>query len=100
MEEDTEIIDLKRVRFPRADADLLRSIKKSGTSKNQTYAPLVRLYVRMGLTLHRYKIYTVEHLEETLKRLSSQEYDTLKEELYVRLFRDLQLSTRKSRRKT
>jgi hypothetical protein len=70
MAEDKKTIDLKKVVFPKGDADLLESLKKSGMSEHNTYASLVRLYVRMGLTLHRQGIHTVEQLEEKLKHPS------------------------------
>jgi hypothetical protein len=81
-DENTRTIDLKKIRFDKADADLLESIKKSGTSEHKSYASLVRLYVRMGLTLRRQKIYTVEQLEVRLaqaaQQASPQQLDELK----------------------
>lgn len=68
MSHDTEIIDLKRVRFPKNSAMLLRSIKNSGASSHETFASLVRLYVLMGLRLHKAGIQTMGQLEMLLER--------------------------------
>ena len=69
------IIDLKKVRFQKDTAALLRAIKDSGSSKHDTFAPLVRLYVLMGLSLHKHGIHTVEQLEAMLKRASEPELE-------------------------
>lgn len=77
----TRTIDLKKIRFDIEDADLLESLKQSGTSERKSYASIVKLYVKMGLTLRRNGYHTLEQLETLLKRVSEPEMQTLKDEL-------------------
>jgi hypothetical protein len=90
--DDTEIIDLKKIRFPRESVRLLRSIKDSGNTSHETFAPLVRLYVLMGLRLHKARIHTMEQLEELLQRDSEAEVEKLEKRITKNVLKALKRS--------
>ena len=85
MAEDTQPVELGTIRLAKADAELLKSVKDSGTHEHDTYARIVRLYVRMGLTLHRNGIMTVEQLESALKAVSEPDLTQLENRIVDRV---------------
>jgi len=66
-------LNTRTVWIPAADHELLTEIKDSVKGAQDSLASLVRLYIRMGLLLHRNGIQTIDQLETLLERFHRSE---------------------------